>query len=113
MSEQLKDLWTGGPWEQPSPVFPVPPAVVVPPPRQPLLRPKRRQRRRRRALFPFLTLFMLVVGLTVGTVVVRYLWPQETEDRLNIVATGSAQDPFGALERAETGTGVTVSIVPE
>ena len=113
MSEQLKDLWTGGPWEQPSPVFPVPPAVVVPPPRQPLLRPKRRQRRRRRALFPFLTLFMLVVGLTVGTVVVRYLWPQETEDRLNIVATGSAQDPFAALERAETGTGVTVSIVPE
>ena len=79
MREPSNDLWTGGPWEQPSPSFPTPPAVVIPSRRAPLLRPKRRRKRRRRPLFPFLTLFVLVVSLTVGTVAVRYLWPQESE----------------------------------
>lgn len=110
MREPSNNLWTGGPWEQPSPSFPTPPAVVVPPPQAPLLRPKRRWKRRRRALFPFLTLFVLVVSLTVGTVAVRYLWPQESEDSSQIISTSGTQDPFAALERAETGTGVTVTI---
>lgn len=110
MREPSNDLWTGGPWEQPSPSFPTPPAVVVPPPQAPLLRPKRRWKRRRRALFPFLTLFVLVVSLTVGTVAVRYLWPQESEDSSQMISTSGTQDPFAALERAETGTGVTVTI---
>ena len=112
MHEPSNDLWTGGPWEQPSPSFPTPPAVVIPPTRAPLLRPKRRWKRRRRPLFPFLTLFVLVVSLTVGTVAVRYLWPQESETDSGIIATSSTQDPFAALERAETGTGVTVTISP-
>ena len=110
MREPSNNLWTGGPWEQPSPSFPTPPAVVVPPPQAPLLRPKRRWERRRRALFPFLTLFVLVVSLTVGTVAVRYLWPQESEDSSQMISTSGTQDPFAALERAETGTGVTVTI---
>ena len=38
MHEPSNDLWTGGPWEQPSPSFPTPPAVVIPPTRAPLLR---------------------------------------------------------------------------
>ena len=112
MREPSNDLWTGGPWEQPSPSFPTPPAVVIPSRRAPLLRPKRRRKRRRRPLFPFLTLFVLVVSLTVGTVAVRYLWPQESETDPGIIATSSQQDPFAALERAETGTGVTVTISP-
>ena len=53
---------------------------------------------RRRPLFPFLTLFVLVVSLTVGTVAVRYLWPQESETDPGIIATSSQQDPFAALE---------------
>ena len=110
MREPSNNLWTGGPWEQPPPSFPTPPAVVVPPPQAPLLRPKRRWKRRRRALFPFLTLFVLVVSLTVGTVAVRYLWPQESEDSSQMISTSGTQDPFAALERAETGTGVTVTI---
>ena len=110
MREPSNNLWTGGPWEQPSPSFPTPPAVVVPPPQAPLLRPKRRWKRRRRALFPFLPLFVLVVSLTVGTVAVRYLWPQESEDSSQMISTSGTQDPFAALERAETGTGVTVTI---
>lgn len=107
MSSQTNDLWTGGPWEQPAPVFPAPPAVEIPPRRPPVLRPRRR-RGLRRALFPFLTLFVLVVSLTVGTVAVRYLWPQE--EHPDQVLTSQSEDPFGALERAGTGTGVTVTI---
>ena len=107
MSSQTNDLWTGGPWEQPAPVFPAPPAVEIPPRRPPVLRPRRR-RGLRRALFPFLTLFVLVVSLTVGTVAVRYLWPQE--EHPDQVLTSQSEDPFGALERADTGTGVTVTI---
>ena len=65
-------------------------------------------------MFPFLTLFVLVVSLTVGTVAVRYLWPQSAEGISESHSmSGSTQDPFAALERAETGTGVTVAIVPE
>ena len=107
MSSQTNDLWTGGPWEQPAPVFPAPPAVEIPPRQPPVLRPRRR-RGLRRALFPFLTLFVLVVSLTVGTVAVRYLWPQE--EHPDQVLTSQSEDPFGALERADTGTGVTVTI---
>ena len=113
MSEQSHDLWTGGPWEQPSPAFSPPPAVIVPPARRPVLRPKRCRRHRRRVLFPFLTLFVLIVGLTVGTVAVRYLWPQETEEPSGVAAVHTSRDPFAALERAETGTGVTVQIIPK
>ena len=113
MSEQPHDLWTGGPWEQPSPAFSPPPAVIVPPARRSVLRPKRCRRHRRRVLFPFLTLFVLIVGLTVGTVAVRYLWPQETEEPSGVAAVHTSRDPFAALERAETGTGVTVQIIPK
>ena len=80
MHEPSNDLWTGGPWEQPSPSFPTPPAVVIPPTRAPLLRPKRRWKRRRRPLFPFLTLFVLVVSLTVGTVAVFFIVKRVFQD---------------------------------
>ena len=75
MKEQPNDLWRGGPWEQPSPSFPTPPPVVVPARRPPVLR----VRRRRRTLLPFLALFLLVVGLSLGTVAVRWLLPWDDE----------------------------------
>ena len=31
MDNRNDGLWQGGPWEQPSPVFPDPPAVRIPP----------------------------------------------------------------------------------
>ena len=43
MHDPTNELWTGGPWEQPTPSFPQPPAVVVPPHRPPLLRAKRKK----------------------------------------------------------------------
>lgn len=106
MKEQPNDLWRGGPWEQPSPSFPTPPPVVVPARRPPVLR----VRRRRRALLPFLALFLLVVGLSLGTVAVRWLLPWEEEPLTPYLSKQEERDPFAALERAETGTGVQVQI---
>lgn len=106
MMEQPNDLWRGGPWEQPSPSFPTPPPVVVPARRPPVLR----VRRRRRALLPFLALFLLVVGLSLGTVAVRWLLPWNEEPPASDPFGQEERDPFAALERAETGTGVQVQI---
>lgn len=104
-----EDLWKGGPWEQPCPNYPTPPAVVIPPRRPDILRPKRR--RPRRALIVFLMVLVLLLGLAVGSVVVRYLLPQRGEEGLpHISQTSQTEDPFGKLERAQTGTGVTVTI---
>lgn len=104
-----EDLWKGGPWEQPCPNYPTPPAVIIPPRRPDILRPKRR--RPRRALIVFLMVLVLLLGLAVGSVVVRYLLPQRGEEGLpHISQTSQSEDPFGKLERAQTGTGVTVTI---
>lgn len=109
MTQQPRDLWKGGPWEQPSPSYPTPPTVVIPPRRPELLRP----RRPRRALIVFCIVLVLLLGLAVGTVVVRYLLPQNgTEEDRQISQTSQSSDPFGHLERAQTGTGVTVTISP-
>lgn len=109
MTQHPQDLWKGGPWEQPSPSYPTPPAVVIPPRRPDILRPKRR--RPRRALIVFCLILVLLLGLAVGTVVMNYLLPQ-SNDRENpqISQTAQSEDPFGKLERAQTGTGVTVPI---
>lgn len=109
MTHQPQDLWKGGPWEQPSPSYPTPPAVVIPPRRPDFLRPRRK--RPRRALLVFCLVLVLLFGLAVGTVVVRYLLPQDSEgSQQHISQTSQSEDPFGKLERAATGTGVTVPI---
>ncbi len=109
MTQQPQDLWKGGPWEQPSPSYPAPPAVVIPPRRPNLLRPKRR--RPRRALIVFCIVLVLLLGLAVGSVVTHYLLPQSGgSGKPQISQTAQSEDPFGKLERAETGTGVTVTI---
>lgn len=112
MRQQPSDLWRGGPWEQPSPALPPPPAAVVPVRPAPAVR-----RRRRRRWFPFLALFCLIVALSVGTVAARYLLPQPGGQSGWSEPSGTdmlrQEDPFGKLERAETGTGVTVQISQE
>lgn len=109
MTQQPQDLWKGGPWEQPSPSYPTPPEVVIPPRRPDLLRPKRR--RPRRALIVFCIVLVLLLGLAVGSVVTHYLLPQgEESGKPQISQTAQSEDPFGKLERAQTGTGVTVTI---
>ena len=109
MTQQPQDLWKGGPWEQPSPHYPTPPAVVIPPRAPDVLRPKRR--RPRRALLVFSLVLVLLLGLSVGMFVVRYLLPQaDRGQNTQISQTAQSEDPFGKLERAQTGTGVTVPI---
>lgn len=111
MTQQPQDLWKGGPWEQPSPRYPTPPAVVIPPREPDVLRPKRR--RPRRALLAFSLVFVLLLGLAVGMLVVRYLLPQTGGGNdPQISQTSQSEDPFRKLERAQTGTGVTVPISP-
>ena len=112
MTQQPQDLWKGGPWEQPSPSYPTPPPVVIPARQPALLRPKRR--RPRRALVIFVLVLVLLLGLAVGSVVVQYLLPQRGGDwPPQASQTSQSEDPFGKLERAETGTGVTVPIAQE
>ena len=79
MEQQPQDLWTGGPWEQPSPRYDPPPLPTMPLRRESVLR---RRKKRRRALFPFLGLLILIAGLLVGVVATRYLLPQEEGEGL-------------------------------
>ncbi len=121
MDNQNDGLWQGGPWEQPSPAFPNPPAVRLPKAvsRRSVLRPRRRGRR-----WPwFLGLFTLVAVICLSTVLLdRYFRPrlilqdhfpsiggdgfyhQEDEEEY------STEPP--SIPRAETGTGVTVPLEP-
>ena len=75
MDNQNDGLWQGGPWEQPSPAFPTPPAVRLPKAvsRRSVLRPRRRGRR-----WPwFLGLFTLIAVICLSTVLLdRYFRPR-------------------------------------
>ncbi len=107
MEMENQDLWRGGLWEQPARPVPPLPIVTVPSGRK----RSRRRKGNRRALFTFLAILMLIVGLGIGIVVTRYILPQE-EPRSETISGTEMGDPFALLERAETGTGVTVTILP-
>lgn len=102
-----QDLWQGGSWERPTRLVPPLPRVTIPPNRK----RSRGRKRNRRALFTFLAILMLIVGLGIGIVVTRYVLPQE-EPHSQTISGVEMEDPFALLERAETGTGVTVTILP-
>ena len=57
-------LWTGGPWEQEDPQWPVPPKVTVPPPG--LLTAAPRPRRRRKKLWKGGAVLVAVVAVITG-----------------------------------------------
>lgn len=116
------DLWKGGPWEQPAPVFPDPPAVRIPPPGACSERPVLRTRRRRRRWPWFVGLAALITVICLSTVLIKeyfdtqrynyfahpYIdgddWLPQEEDTLN--------DEPPSIPRTGTGTGVTVSLLP-
>lgn len=118
MENRIDDLWQGGPWEQPSPAFPPPPAVRIPSgamrPRKAVLRPRRRRRR-----WPaFLGLLSLVLVLSLTAVALKgvrdtfspsYYFNSdpvfEDDEEYNT-------DP-PSIPRAETGTGVTMTLLPD
>lgn len=110
MQPHKDDLWRGGPWEQPSPVFTPPPPVHIPPPAKP------KRRRRRRPVLVFCALLALIAGLTVGMTLLDGGMPWDKPERpgpsrLPDKST-QAEQPELSLPRAETGTGVTVTISP-
>jgi len=120
MEQRNDGLWKGGPWEQPSPVFPTPPAVRIPSramaPRREVLR-----RRRRRRRWPwFLGVLLLITALCALTYFLslrfpgasfrnglpidpeQFWWEEERE---------YSSDP-PSIPQADTGTGVTVTLEP-
>lgn len=120
--DNRNDLWQGGPWEQPAPVFPDPPAVHIPTAPARPARPVLRARRRRRKWPWFLGLIALIAVICLSTLLIdRYFtsrrpnyftypyidgddWTPMEDEELNT-------DP-PSIPRAETGTGVTVSLSP-
>ena len=121
MDHQNDGLWRGGPWEQPAPKFPDPPAVCIPVGTRSSQRPVLRPRRRRRRWPWFFGITALVAVICLSTILLdRVLsgrlpaqgrfppidgdWHyEETDER-------STEPP--AIPQADTGTGVTVTLRP-
>ena len=119
MNDYNRDLWQGGPWEQPSPAFPDPPAVRIPAAARVSRRPVLRLRRKRRRWPWFLGLAALIGLICLSAVLldryfslpIRDRFPSAGEDwRYEQQETHSSEPP--SIARADTGTGVTVSILP-
>ncbi len=106
MEQRKDDLWQGGAWEQPSPVFPVPPRVYIP-------RPKaaRARRAKRHRWIAFAVMLVLICGLTGLTVLLRDSLPIFGPDT-EFFSPGQTTQTAQTLPRAQTGSGVTVTISP-
>ena len=111
MEQNRDDLWRGGPWEQPSPVFVPPPPVNLPPKKK-----KRKRGSGRKKIITFLVIFALINALVIGLCWERGLFHLPRTDRpggpLNGIVIEPAQSPRLELPQAETGTGVVVPIAP-
>lgn len=111
MEHNRDDLWQGGPWEQPAPVFVPPPPVHIPPKRK-----KRKRASKGRKIATFFAVFVLINALAVGL----FWWSDPfglrredaSEDPLQGSFVEPAQSPRLELPQAETGTGVVVPIAP-
>ena len=111
------DLWQGGPWEQPSPVFPPPPPVEIPRPAPRSPRPVLRTRRRG-PRWPWITgLAILVLALCAVTFFLdQYVSPSAlfssqpfSEEHSRREETQNTNEPPD-IPQAETGTGFTLTL---
>ena len=115
MDNRNDGLWQGGPWEQPSPAFPDPPAVRIP--RAVSRRPVLRVRRRRRWPW-FLGLVSLISVICLSVIFMKYQLPRRFSGYFPPIGENySPQDEEydtspPSIPRWETGTGVTVSLEP-
>ena len=112
------DLWQGGPWEQPSPVFSPPPPVEIPRPsprsQRPVLRTRRRGPR-----WPWIAgLAILVLALCAVTLFLdQYVSPSAlfsssqpfSEEHYQREETQNTNEPPD-IPQAETGTGFTLTL---
>ena len=117
MDNRTDDLWQGGPWEQPSPQFPTPPAVRIPPhamePQRPVLRPRRRRRGGGIALLVVLILVLTGIAVALGSRFfspVEFAPPNSGGEDYHQEQEYSTDPP--SIPQAETGTGVTVELKP-
>ena len=123
MDNRNDGLWQGGPWEQPAPVFPDPPAVRIPPGACASRRPVLRVRRRRRKWPWFVGLLSLILVICLSTVlleryaagsnpIIRHYFPPigGEEQRPQEEEEHSTEPP--SIPRADTGTGLTLSLFP-
>lgn len=112
------DLWQGGPWEQPSPVFSPPPSVRLPQPDRRAARPVLRARRRG-PRWPWLAgLVILILCLCAVTIFLdQYVSPGalfsssqpfSEENYRREEAQNTNQPPD--IPQAETGTGFTLTL---
>ena len=109
MDQQRDELWQGGAWEQPSPVFPTPPPVHIPQPK--VVRARRAKRRRWTAFVVMLALIGSLTGLTVllgGTLSIPDL-----DIGIGDSIPGLPTQAVQTLPQAQTGSGVTVTISPQ
>ncbi len=116
MDNRNDDLWQGGCWERPGQAFPPPPAVRIPTGRAaecPVLRPRRRNR------WPwFMGLVTLICVICLATALLEQYFSGKAAIRnWEAPYRGEVQDTVlddtpPAIPRVETGTGVTVSLLP-
>ena len=105
------DLWTGGPWEQPSPAVPMPPPVTIP-----RTRPVLRTRRKRRLWPIFLVLALLAVTAALVTLLLQNVDINLVPYHPNLPQQ-EQQEEYDttppSIPRAATGTDVTITLLPE
>ncbi len=119
MDNQNNGLWQGGPWEQPSPVFPDPPAVHIPVGERVSRHPVLRVRRKRRRWPAFLGILSLITVVCLSAVLLDRYFSQRLfiQDRSPSIDGEVYQNEEydhtpPSIDRADTGTGVTVSLLP-
>lgn len=109
MQERKDELWQGGPWEQPSRTLQAHPPIHIP-------GGKGGRKKRRRPVFVFLAILALICGITVGVVLTSGQMPWDRPGGPSASPLpgqrGEGKAPELTMPRAETGTGVTVTISP-
>ena len=119
MDNRNDGLWQGGPWEQPSPVFPNPPAIRIPAGALVSRRPVLRVRRKRKRWPWFLGILALIGAICLSVLLLDrlvnqgwsiqdYFPPVEGEEYYTQDEDYDPTPP--TIPRAETGTGVTVPL---
>ncbi|MEA4933807.1 MAG: trypsin-like peptidase domain-containing protein [Lawsonibacter sp.] len=120
MENRIDDLWTGGPWEQPAPVFPSPPAVAIPTRTQTQTRPVLRPHRRHRFHWPvFAALTALVLALCLFAVLLNALTRQNFSfslpdlpgDSQSTQTQDYSTEP-PSIPHAATESGVAMALMP-
>ena len=123
MDERNSGLWNGGSWERADHVFPDPPPVRIPAAVQ-RERPPLRSRRKRRKWPWFMGLLSLIVVICLSVALLEQYfasrasvrswdwgWTPPFEERYRPQDDG-LEDAPPSIPQADTGTGVTVNLLP-